>query len=136
MAAALAADEAGNFVDKALTGIGLCQVRPQILAMYVSATAGGATPMLPLREFPIDEAERATKLAELRTEFIALAPAQKIDLFNLLRFPKSNLRMAMRLIQEHMAKYFPAQSLPDILADEADAKALITQYEEGPSAAA
>lgn len=136
MAAALAADEAANFVDKALTGIGLCQVRPQILAMYVSATAGGAAPMLPLREFPTDEAERATKLAELRTEFIALAEAQKVDLFNLLRFPKSNLRMAMQLVQKHMEKYFPAQPLPDILADVAKAKSLITQYEEGPSAAA
>jgi hypothetical protein len=136
LAAALAAGEAANFVDKALTGIGLCQVRPQILAMYVSATAGGATPMLPLREFPPDDKERATKLAELRTEFVALAAAQRIDLFNLLRFPKSNLRMAMLLVQKHLAKYFPAQSLPAVLADQGKAKSLITQYKEGPSAAA
>src|SRR3954452_2589560 len=136
LAAALSAGEAATFVDKALTGIGLCQVRPQILAMYVSATAGGATPMLPPREFPADEKERAAKLAELRTEFIALDAAQRTDLFNLLRFPKSNLRMAMLLVQKHMATYFPAQSLPGILADEAKAKSLITQYKEGPSAAA
>src|SRR3954470_505572 len=91
--------------------------------------------MLPPREFPADEKERAAKLAELRTEFIALDAAQRTDLFNLLRFPKSNLRMAMLLVQKHMATYFPAQSLPGILADEAKAKSLITQYKEGPSAA-
>lgn len=136
MAAALAAGEAATFVDQAVTGIGLCQVRPQILAMYVSATAGGATPMLPLREFPADDKERATKLAELRAEFIALDTAQKADLFNLLRFPKSNLRMAMLLVQKNLETYFPTQPLPGILADEAKAKSLITQYKEGPSAAA
>jgi hypothetical protein len=35
-----------------------------------------------------------------------------------------------------MEKYFPAQPLPAILADEAKAKSLIKQYKEGPSAAA
>jgi hypothetical protein len=134
LAAALAAGEAGNFTDRALTGIGLCQVRPQILAMYLSATAGGSTPMLPPREFPVEPQARATKLAELRTEFIALAAAERIDLFNALRFPKSNLRMAMQLVQELMKKYFPALSLRDILADKTEATSLLKQFKEGPSA--
>jgi hypothetical protein len=111
-------------------------VRPQILAMYVSATAGGTAPMLPLREFPADPVARAATLAALRTEFAALAAAARIDLFNLLRFPKPNLRMAMLLVQAHLAKYFPAQSLPAVLADQGKATSLITQYKEGPSAAA
>ncbi len=136
MAAALAADQAESFVDKAVTGIGLCQVRPQILAMHVSATASGTTPMLPLREFPNAVEERAEVITALRTEFIALAAAQKIDLFNLLRFPKSNLRMTMSLVEKLMAQYFPSQTLPQILGDATKAKSVITQYKEGPIAAA
>lgn len=136
MAAALAADEAETFTDQAATGIGLCQVRPQLLAMFVSATAGGTTPMLALRDFPRAVEERAETAAALRTEFIALAAAQKVDLFNLLRFPKSNLRMAMQLVQKLMERFFPGESLPAILADEAKANSLISQYKEGPIAAA
>jgi hypothetical protein len=134
LAAALGADQAESFTDQAASGIGLCQVRPQILAMFVSATAGGTTPMLPLREFPKDEAARAPVIATLRKEFVALAAPQKIDLFNLLRFPEANLRMAMQLVQKLMEKYFPGSSLPDILADSEKAKTLIKQYKEGPFA--
>jgi hypothetical protein len=134
LAAVLEADQAESFTDQAATGIGLCQVRPQILAMFVSATAGGTTPMLPLREFPGDEAQRAPMIAALRTEFVALAAAQKIDLFNLLRFPKANLRMATQLVQKLMEKYFPGKLLPDILADAEKAKTLIKQYKGGPFA--
>lgn len=136
MAAALAADEAESFTDRVATGIGLCQVRPQILAMFVSATDGGTTPMLPLRDLPHAVGDRPAAVAALRTEFIALAAAQKIDLFNLLRFPKSNLRMTMQLVQKLMERFFPGESLPDILADETKAKSLISQYKEGPIAAA
>lgn len=136
LAASLAANEAESFTDRASTGIGLCQMRPQILAMFVSATAGGTTPMLPLRDLPRAGPDRVTAVAALRSEFIALAPAQKIDLFNLLRFPKSNLRMAMQLVEKLRERFFPGQALPDILADATKAKSLISQYKEGPTAAA
>jgi hypothetical protein len=134
LAAALALDAAESFTDQSAAGIGLCQVRPQILAMYVSATAGGTTPMLPKREFPNDVAARAEIATALRTEFVALPAPQKIDLFNLLRFPKANLKMAMTLVQEFMAAYFPGKTLPEILANADDAKKLITEYKEGPFA--
>lgn len=136
LAAALSEDNGESFADQAAGGIGLCQVRPQILAMYVSATTGGTAPMLPLREFPNAVEERAPVSTALRTEFVALAAAQKIDLFNLLRFPKSNLRMTMLLVEKLMAQYFSSQTLPQILGDATKAKSLITQYKEGPIAAA
>jgi hypothetical protein len=134
LATALAASEMQSFADQAKDGIGLCQVRPQILAMYVSATAGGTAPMLPLREFPKDVAAREPIATALLEEFVALDPAQKIDLFNLLRFPKANLRMAMQFVDKLMTQYFPGEPLPAILADADKAQTLISQYKEGPFA--
>ena len=134
LAAALAIEASESFADQSATGIGLCRVRPQILAMYVSAIAGGTTPMLPLREFPKDVTAREPVAAALRTAFVAIAPEQRIALFNLLRFPKANLRMALQLVQQLMTAYFPGESVPDVVANSEKAKILIAQYKEGPFA--
>ncbi|HEV7241238.1 MAG TPA: hypothetical protein VGQ36_18540 [Thermoanaerobaculia bacterium] len=132
LAAALDAGAAESFADQAQNGIGLCQVRPQALAMYVSATAGGSDWLIARRELPSDASARAPVQNELRTALQELAPDRQADLFNMLRFPKSNLRMTMQFLQALMTQYFAGMTLPAILADGSKAKTLVTQFKEGP----
>lgn len=134
MADALDQAAAASFVDQAEAGIGLCQLRPQVLGMFVSATPGGTDWLIAPREFPHDEDARATLQTALKNDLAQLDEARRVDLFNLLRFPKSNLRMAIQLTQALMAQYLPGDALPAILADETKAKTLIAQFQEGPFA--
>lgn len=134
LAATLGEGSGESFAEQAKQGIGLCQVRPAILAMYRSATPGGSDWLIARREFPNNADERDTIQTELNTALAALDEAQRIDLFNLLRFPKSNLAMAMQLLEAMRNQYYPGQNLPSILADEDKAKTLISQYKEGPFA--
>jgi hypothetical protein len=136
LAAALDQAAPESFADQAETGIGLCQVRPHVLGMYVSATAGGTDWLIDRREFPREEDERSALQHELKADLAQLDEARRVDLFNLLRFPKSNLRMATLLTRELMTQYFPGENLPTILADETKAKSLIEQFKEGPLAPA
>lgn len=132
LASALEEGTGAGFAEQAKNGIGLCQVRPAILAMYRSATPGGSDWLISRREFPGDAEARGTVQTELDTALAELDEARRIDLFNLLRFPKSNLNMAMQLLEALRNQYYPGQSLPSILADETKAKTLISQYKEGP----
>ncbi|SFF10751.1 hypothetical protein [Nitrosomonas sp. Nm166] len=136
LAAALEEGTGASFAEQAKNGIGLCQVRPAILAMYRSATPGGSDWLITRREFPHDTEARGTIQTELDTALAELDETRRIDLFNLLRFPKSNLNMTMQLLEAFRNQYYPGQSLPSILADEAKAKTLISQYKEGPFALA
>ena len=135
LAAALDEGAAPSFVDQAEQGIGLCQVRPHILGMYLNP-GGGSSPFLTPRELPHERSERRSTITDLKNELGQLDPDQQADLFNLLRFPKSNLKMAIKLVEALMAQYFAAEGLPDILSDPDKAKTLIAQYKEGPFALA
>ena len=75
-------------------------------------------------------------LRELNLALAQLDEVRRLDLFNLLRFPKSNLGMALKLLEALRVQYFPSEDLPSILADEDKAKNLISQYKEGPFALA
>lgn len=129
---ALEEGAAASFAEQALAGVGLCQIRPQVLAMYVPATPGGSDWLISRREFPADEDARTEIANQLRTALEQLSEAHRLDLLNLLRFPKTNLRMAKHLLESLMAQYFPGETLPNILADEDKAKTLIRQFKEGP----
>jgi hypothetical protein len=132
LASALDEGAGESFADQARNGLGLCQVRPGVLGMYLSATPGGSDWLIPRRIFPNDPEARATMQSELNAALAQLDEAKRIDLFNLLRFPKSNLKMTALLLEALRQQYFPGQTLPVILADKDKAKTLISQYEEGP----
>ncbi|HEY7089600.1 MAG TPA: hypothetical protein VH518_15995 [Tepidisphaeraceae bacterium] len=136
LAGQLAEGDAAAFSDGAVSGIGLCQVRPDALAMYVSATPGGTDWMLPRQEMPNDPNARGAVRDALKAALIALDEAKRVDLFNLLRFPKINLKMAMQFLEAMQTQYYPGQDLPSILADQDKAKTLISEYKEGPFALA
>lgn len=131
---ASALDEAAgvSFSDQAQNGMGICQVRPAVLGMYLSATPGGSDWLISRRIFPNDPDARGAMQTELNTALAQLDENKRIDLFNLLRFPRSNLKMTALLLEALREQFFPGQALPAILADKEKAKTLISQYEEGP----
>jgi hypothetical protein len=104
--------------------------------MFLSVTPGGTDWIIPRREFPNDAAARGPIQGELRTALAQLDENRRIDLFNLLRFPKSNLAMAVKLLEAMRAQYFPGEDLPAILSNEDKANTLITEFKEGPFALA
>jgi len=124
------------FADQSESGLGLCQLRPQVVAMYLSATQGGSDWLISQREFPANQDDRPAARKSLKAEFAELDEQRLIDLFNLLRFPKSNLKIASLVAQSLMAQYFSTESLPAILADDGKAHILINQFKEGPFALA
>ena len=135
LAAALDLGAASSFADQAEPGIGLCQVRPQVLGMYVNHE-GATDPFIARQEFPHDESARRTIRNQLKSALEQLSAGDQADLFNMLRFPKSNLRVAITLMEALMSQYFSGETLPEILADETKAKTLIAQFKEGPFALA
>lgn len=136
LAGQLADDDTVGFAEGASSGIGLCQVRPDVLAMYLSATPGGSDWLIPRQEFPHDPSARGTVRDALEGALAGLDEAKRVDLFNFLRFPKSNLKMAMQFLEAMRTQYFSGQDLPSILADEKKANTLISEYKEGPFALA
>ena len=136
VAFALNEDAAASFADQSETGIGLCRVRPQVLAMHLSATPAGTDWLIPPREFPHDPAARGPIRKELLQALAELEEPRRLDLFNLLRFPKSNLKMGVHLLEAMRTQYFSGEALPSILADEDKAKLLISEFKEGPFALA
>lgn len=136
LAFALNEGGAASFADQAEAGIGLCRVRPQVLAMFLSATPEGTDWLIPPREFPHDPEGRGPMQKELLQALAELDETRRLDLFNLLRFPKSNLKMGVQLLEAMRTQYFSGEDLPSILADEDKAKLLISQFKEGPFALA
>jgi len=56
----------------------------------------------------------------------------KIDFFNLLRFPKSHIDICKQFLLFLKKKYYPNDTLKDIMDDEAKLSALINQFYWGP----
>jgi len=54
-------------------------------------------------------------------------------LFNILRFPKSNLMMCKFLVEKLREEYFIGEDYIDILEDRDKATSLIKQFKEGPT---
>ena len=79
-----AADEAG--------------IRITLLAMVLPQTPGGA-PFLPWQELPEANPQHASADEQLRQSLATLGQASLIDLFNIVRFPKSNIVASGRILE-------------------------------------
>jgi hypothetical protein len=123
-----------DFLSETKTGFGICKTRPQMLAMFLKRQ-GSAQPYINLIELPDAKSKRPAAEKDIAKAFNdpAVTEEHKIDLFNLLRFPKSHLTMVKLVIDELRGKYFPsATTVPDVLKEKAKAGSLLTQFEIGP----
>lgn len=118
----------GDFQTLAAAGAGLCGVRLALLAMVRAD--------LPWTELPEPTTPRATADQQLRERLAALDEAKRIDLFNLVRFPKSNVVQSARIIEALRDRYFAGTNFQDVLTGMSGTRAhwITRHFREGPIA--
>ena len=120
--------QATNFGILAAEGAGVCGIRLALLAMSLPA------PLLSWTELPEASAQRAYADEQLRQNLAALDEASRIDLFNLARFPKSNITQCGRILEALRNRYFSGTNFNDVLVGMSGTRAhwIIRHYREGP----
>ncbi len=120
----------GRQSDNAL---GVAQIAPQTLAMLVGPTQ--ATTFTPWTELPGEPDKRAAVRDQILATLDGLANAAdvKIDLFNLLRFPKSNINMCARLLRTLItrASRWPKMTAATLISNDPAMALGATEYQIG-----
>lgn len=117
-----------NFGILAAEGAGVCGIRLALLAMSLP------TPLLNWTELPEASTQRAYADEQLRRNLAALDENARIDLFNLARFPKSNITQCGRILEALRNRYFSGTNFNDVLTGMSGTRAhwIIRHYREGP----
>lgn len=120
---------AEDFVSLAAEGVGVCDVRLALLAMTF-----GDPPGLEWTELPEQSAKRATADVKLRQRLALLDEAKRIDLFNVARFPKSNIKQSGRILEALRDRYFSGTNFTDVITGMSGTRALRINrhFREGP----
>jgi hypothetical protein len=118
-----------DFVGLIGEGIGVCGIRLPLLAM----TFGTPSPLLPWTELPESPAHAAAE-QQLREQLAALDEEQRIDLFNVARFPKSNITQCSRIIEALRDRYFSGTNFNDVITGMSGTRAhrITRHFTEGP----
>jgi hypothetical protein len=120
----------GDFVTLTAEGAGVCRIRLTMLAMVT----GNPAPLLPWTELPEPADKRGVADEQLRQTLAALDENARIDLFNLARFPKSNITQCGRIIETLRNHYFNGANFNDVLTGMSGTRAhwITRHYLEGP----
>jgi hypothetical protein len=127
-----------GIIDVADWSLGICQIQPQTLATALT------NPLTQSTYTPFREEDKAKKDGALQSEerlkaYLALPLENRIDLFNLLRFPKTHLRMCNIILQKLKNRPHRVPQLGDeqLLQDEEESikgiKIIATEYNQGPT---
>ncbi|MBK8568071.1 MAG: hypothetical protein IPN76_33360 [Saprospiraceae bacterium] len=121
----------GDFGALAGQGAGVSGIRLAVLAMSL-----GGSPPLPWTELPESLSDRAHADEALRQSLAALDENQRIDLFNLARFPKSNITWCGKILEGLRNRYFPGANFNDVLTGMQGTRAhwIVRHFKEGPIA--
>jgi hypothetical protein len=116
----------------ALEGVGVCAIRLTLLAM----TFPQSSPLLPWTELPQDPNQNAVADDQLRQKLGALSDNDKVDLFNIARFPKTNTAQCGSIVEILRDKYFPGASFDDVLTGMSGTREhwITMHYSKGPLA--
>jgi hypothetical protein len=126
--------ERDDFATLAARGAGVCGLRLALLAMTVPQSPGATTMLLDWTELPEPADQRAVADEELRQALAALDETIRIDLFNLVRCPKSNIVRCGRVIEMLRDRYFAGSNFNDVMTGMSGTRAAwITRHlREGP----
>jgi hypothetical protein len=127
-------DGGAEFGTLAGEGAGVSGVRLALLAMIVRRTPDNPAPLVEWTELPDVPARRAAADEQLRQRLAALDDAAKIDLFNIARFPKSNITHCARLVEALRDRYFRGASFDDVVNGLSGTRAhwIVRHFREGP----
>ncbi len=123
---------AANFGSLAAQEVGVSGLRLALLAMNEPHN-GGAT-LIDWTELPEPPSEHALADEELRQRLQSLDEDARIDLFNIARFPKSNIVHCARVLEALRERYFPGTPFNDVLTGMSATRAhrIIQHYRGGP----
>src|SRR5262249_44598653 len=90
--------------------------------------------MIDFTELPEATDQRALADEQLRQTLAALEEEKRIDLFNLVRLPKSNIVQCARILEALRDRYFPGTNFNDVLTGMSGVRAqfITRQFVEGP----
>ena len=116
-----------DFTSLAGKRSGVAGVQLPLLAMNLPS-------MLDFTELPEPVDQRALAAEQLRESLAALDEEKRIDLFNLVRFPKSNIAQCARILEALRDRYFPGTNFNDVLKGMSGVRAqfIVRQFVEGP----
>ena len=114
-------------------GVGVSALRLPLLAMHIGRTAG-ADPLIEFVELPEVSAPRVAGYRDLLEQIGSLDEDSRIDLFNVARFPKSNIKYCGVVLELLRDRYFSGTSFADVLAGMGGTRAhwITRHYSEGP----
>jgi hypothetical protein len=123
-----------DFATLAAQGVGVCGIRLSLLAMTFQQAPGNPTPLIDWTELPELPSQRALADEQLREKLAALDEAARIDLFNLARFPKSNITRCAHVLEALRDRYFNGTNFNDVVTGMSGTRAerIIRHYQEGP----
>jgi hypothetical protein len=127
-------DETGDFASLITEGTGVCGVRLPLLAMTDGVAGAGSAASLPWTELPDVPAQHDSAEQQLCQAVAALDEGARIDLFNIARFPKSNITACGRIVEALRDRYFAGTDFSDVLAGMSGTRAqwIVRHYREGP----
>ena len=106
---------------------GVAGVQLPLLAMTLPS-------MLDFTELPEPLNQRALAQEQLRQSLSALDEENRLDLFNLVRFPKTNIAQCARILEALRDRYFPGTNFNDVLTGMSGVRVqfITRQFTEGP----
>jgi len=115
-----------DFVTLGTQGAGVCGIRMVLLAMTLG--------MIPWTTLPEEPNQRASAAVELDRSLATLTEENRIDLFNIARFPKSNIKWCGRILENLRNQYFNTTNFDDVITGLSGTRAqwIIAQYRKGP----
>ncbi len=127
-------DDGAEFATLTGEGAGVCGLRLPLLAMTVGRSATDPAPLLEWTELPDVAPRRAAADEQLREQLAALEAASRVDLFNIARFPKSNITHCARILEHLRDRYFRGASFEDVVNGLSGTRAhwIVRHFREGP----
>jgi hypothetical protein len=118
------------FPIEAAPGIGTCAIRLALLAMNHPS----GSPLLPWTELPEPSDQNAMADEQLRQKLKDFSDDDKVDLLNLSRFPKTNISLCAKIIENLRDKYFAGASFKDVMTgmDGTRGHWIMKHYLKGP----
>jgi hypothetical protein len=119
---------APDLVAAVAPGLGVAGVRLSLAAMLLPPNA------IPFTELPDSTAGNLAADEQLRTQLAALAENDRIDLFNLVRFPKSNIVLCGKLLEALRDRFFSGVNFDDVLTKMSGTMGewILLNYSRGP----
>jgi hypothetical protein len=123
-----------DFATLASQGLGVGGIRLALLAMIIPQGTGTSPALLDWTELPELPSKRSFADVQLRQKLGALDEDARIDLFNLARFPKSNINRCAKILEMLRDRYFAGTNFNDVLTgmNGTRARRIVQHYRDGP----